>query len=149
LTHERTLPHSYMAVPVPAVVAKVEKIRTELTDPPRAIPVFLRNVITVRTDTSLLEILELVATNDFSQFPVYETNGFRGLLTENGITRWLAHHAKQGAAVVRLDGVVARGVLGDEETTENVVFVNPRTPVADVRSQFSQNELLEAVLISA
>ncbi len=148
IVHERTRPYGYLAVPVPVVITRLGQIYAELTEPRRAIPVFQRSVVTVGSETRLTEVLHLIATHDFSQFPVYENRVFRGLLTENGITRWVAHHALGGKAIVRLEGVLACELLGDEETRSNVAFVKAITPVADVRLMFSQQGLLEAALFT-
>lgn len=148
IVHERTRPYGHLAVPVPNVVTRLQEIYAELTDPQRAIAVFQRSVVTVDNDTHLREVLHLIATHDFSQFPVYDKRVFRGLLTENGITRWLSHHAVEGKASVSLEGVVAGELLKDEETNNNVAFVKATTPVADVKLMFSRSELLEAALLT-
>lgn len=79
---------------------------------------------------------------------MFERRTFRGLLTENGITRWLAHHLADGVAMFDLKRVRVLELLAEQETTHNVAFVGARTPTNDVRKLFSESDLLEAVLVT-
>jgi hypothetical protein len=80
---------------------------------------------------------------------VYEDNRFHGLLTENGITRWLARHVATKLSLVELEEELVAQVLQNEEERKNYCFVAPNMRVDDVCSLFASNSLLEAVLITA
>ena len=86
---------------------------------------------------------------DYSLFPAYKEGHFRGLLTENGITRWLGHHVATGLSSIELAGVPVEWVLQNEEERSNFCFVPPNTRVEDVASLFASHPLLEAVFITA
>ena len=105
LVHEKTHPYKNLAVPTIETVDMLEGIAQQFTNPARAIPTFRKAVETVETSTSLASVLRTIAKRDFSQFPVYESGAFRGLLTENGITRWLSHHVTTELSLVELDEV--------------------------------------------
>ena len=94
-------------------------------------------------------VLKTIKHRDYSQFPVYEDGRFRGLLTENGITRWLAHHVMTKLSLVELEDVPVKDVLESEERRRNYHFMPRDTRVDDVVAQFASGELLEAVLITA
>jgi CBS domain-containing protein len=80
---------------------------------------------------------------------VYEDKRFRGLLTENGVTRWLARHVSQSVSSVRLGDIPVLQVLQNEEERKNLQFVRHDMRVDDVTALFAKQTLLEAVLVTA
>ena len=80
---------------------------------------------------------------------MYEEKRFRGLLTENGVTRWLAHHVATALSLVELDDVPVGQVLQNEEERRNYHFVPRDMRVDDVSALFARQTLLEAALITA
>ncbi len=140
---------STLVVPTAQVVQNIETIAADLASPKRAIPTFKRKVITVNRDESLAAVLRLIDQHDFSQLPVYHDNRFIGLLTENGITRWLAHHVRTAISLVELEEAPVRLVVREEETAKNVDFLRSDATVEDVIEAFRGNPLLEAVLFTS
>jgi len=149
IVHGRTEPRRYVAIPTPAIAEQLKTCRDRLMNPARAIPTFQRTVQVVSTDESLAEALKKIDKRDYSQFPVYEDEHFRGLLTENGVTRWLAHHVVADLSLVELEDVRISQVLENEEDRRNWHFVSRNVRVDDVRALFANQALLEAVLITA
>jgi predicted transcriptional regulator len=62
----------------------------------------------------------LIKKHDYSQFPIYDEDEFVGLLTENGITRWLAKHVTQVLSLVDFEEIPVSALLQEEEMRENV-----------------------------
>ena len=149
IVHGKTEPYRYVAVPTPAVVRKLRACKDQLINPSRAYPTFHRKVETILLQDTSSRVLKIIAQRDYSQFPVYDADQFRGLLTENGITRWLAHHVTNHLSLVELDEVPVKQVLRNEEKRKTYHFVARDTHVDDVRGLFSSNEILEAVFITA
>ncbi len=84
--------------------------------------------------------------NNYSQFPVYSGDAFQGLLTENGITRWLARaHAGHETSIVDLEEERVDAVLALEEARESWAFVCRCAPIDKVFTLFLNKPLLEAV----
>ena len=148
IVHEKTRAYEYLSIPVPFVVEQIEKIRDRLLNPERVYPQFKQDVITIQPSTPLSEVLKLISQHGYSQYPVYEGKKFRGLLTENGITRWLADHVVEAMTLVELADESAEAVLLNEEARENYEFVARTELVDEVVSKFSHNIFLEAVLIT-
>jgi predicted transcriptional regulator len=149
IVHGRTEPYRYVAIPTPAIAEQLKTCRDRLINPARAIPTFQRPVQIVSPNESLAGVLKVVDKKDYSQFPVYEGRHFRGLLTENGITRWLANHVVTALSLVELDDVRISQVLKNEEHRRNWHFVSRNVRVDDVTALFANEALLEAVLITA
>jgi predicted transcriptional regulator len=148
IVHGKTEPYQYVAVPTPAIVLKLRACKDRLINPLRVFPTFQRKVETILLQDSLSQVLKIVAERDYSQFPVYDGERFWGLLTENGITRWLAHHVTHRLSLVELDDVPVEQVLHNEEKRKTYQFVGRGSHVDDVRGLFSSNEILEAVFIT-
>jgi len=149
IVHGKTEPYRYVAVPTPAVVLKLRTCKERLINPSRVFPTFQHKVETILLQDSLSHVLKIIAQRDYSQFPVYEAEQFQGLLTENGITRWLAHHVTNHFSLVELDEVPVKQVLRNEEKRKTYHFVSRDTHVDDLRGLFSSHEMLEAVFITA
>jgi hypothetical protein len=94
-------------------------------------------------------VLKVIEQRDYSQFPVYASERFLGLLTENGITRWLAHHVTSNLSLVELEKVSVKEVLENEEARKNCKFVAKDIRVNAIVGQFVSQETLEAVLITS
>jgi predicted transcriptional regulator len=147
LTHQRTTPYQYPAVPSTFTLAEVKKFRDALINPQKAIPTFQREVEFLSPDKSLAWVLGKINDCDYSQFPVYEGQTFLGLLTENGITRWLAHHTSN-ETIVDFEDEKIRQILPEEEERSNYTFVSRETLVDEIVEEFSENLFLEAALIT-
>jgi predicted transcriptional regulator len=149
IVHGKTEPYRYVAIPTPAIADQLRQCRERLMNPARAIPTFQRPVKAVSIRDTLAGVLKIINEQDYSQFPVYEDEQFRGLFTENGVTRWLAHHVVKTLSLVELDDISIGRVLRNEERRKNYHFVARNLRVDDVSALFAKEALLEAVLITA
>jgi len=147
--HEKRKPYEYVAIPTPTIAKALQDCKERLIRPVRVIPKVQQKVKTVAPSESLANVLKLIAECDYSQFPVHDSNGFSGLLTESGITRWLSRHVKNVLSLVELNDITIEQVLQDEEKRVNWLFVDRNKRLDDVTSLFAVNPLLEAVLITA
>src|SRR5262249_27500840 len=150
LVHWETRPNDYPAVPSDPLLERLRAIAARLAKPITAIPTFRRKVMTVSSSQSLADVLKRIRDLDFSQFPVYDgSSQFLGLLTENGITRWLAEHVTTEITLIELADIeVARVLRKESAKKENHRFVAADTSVQQVRRLFATEELLEAILFT-
>ena len=148
IVHNQVAPFERLAIPTLQVVEDIESIRAGFSD--KVIPKFQREVAVLTPDSSLAAVLGLVTKYGYSQFPVQQADGqFQGLLTETGITRWLARHtAAVKMSLVEFDDVSVAAVIGEEETKSNYSFVSRHHVVNEAFSLFAKSPLLEAVLIT-
>lgn len=148
IVHQKTKPYEYPATPTLMIMERLETILKELKNPVLVIPKFQKEVETVSLTDSIAGVLKLIAEKGYSQFPVYAGEQFKGLLTENGITRWLAHHVSEKISLIEFDEATVKEALPEEEKRQNWMFLSRNKAIDDVKQLFSDHELLEAVLIT-
>ena len=149
IVHDKTEPFHYPVVPTRAINEELRKCKERLINPARALPTFQRTVETISINDTLTTVLKTINHRDYSQFPVYEDKRFLGMLTENGVTRWLARHVVRTLSLVELDEIFVLHVLQSEEARKNHQFVPGDMRVDEVSALFAKQALLEAVLVTA
>lgn len=148
LVHKRTKPWEFVAVPTKGIVDRLKGLESHLLNPRRVHEAFQREVEILSVDDSLADALKIISMRDYSQFPIFAGDQFKGLLTENGITRWLANQVVTELSLIELNDIKIRAVLRKEEKRKNWVFV-PRDETVDALvERFSRAEPLEAALIT-
>lgn len=148
VVHRRYKPFQYISVPSEESVSDIERIRERLLKPRTARDEFKHNAIVVlQSSDPLTALLEHVRASDFTYFPVYDGESFAGLVTSNGVTRWLAR-AVTGISIIEFGDHHIRDVLSLEEERANVQFVPAHMPVEDVVYGFQVNVHLEAALVT-
>ena len=138
--------------PTPAAVDRISRIYDHLRRPPTILQAHrVCDVLTVSPADTASTVLHLVRANDFSQFPVYDDDQFLGLITENGITRWLAQYGAlpDPGAVSALDLLGAQEPYLSDGGTEyrDAEFRPSDTLVSEAIYRFFVNPVLEAVLV--
>lgn len=148
IVHEKRDPVEELATPALRVVERMERISNELKAPEKVEKRFVNeHVATVRSDQSLKDVLKMIVDHGFSQFPVISQGSIVGLLTENGITRWLSAEVLKESIIDFADITVAM-VLDHEEKRENMILVGRLRELNEVRLKFAGNSLLEAAIIT-
>lgn len=148
VVHQRERSYEYLSIPLPSIVENLERIRDQFKSPERVYPKFGKVVTSFQAEDVLSTVLTEIHAKDYSQFPIYKQNSFLGLLTENGITRWLANHSTQVMTLIELDEVTVFDLLGQEEQRSNYQFIPRDTTMLDAENFFVRNTLLEALLIT-
>jgi predicted transcriptional regulator len=148
LIHENRNLHEELAVPAESLVVRLERIAADLSAPEKVEKRFVgEGVATVKPDQSLKQVLQLVSGSGFSQFPVINDEKIVGLLTENGIARWLSSQVAT-ESMVEFAEVTVGMVLAHEEQRENMILIGRLRELNEVRMLFSANALLEAAVIT-
>ncbi|MYL36533.1 CBS domain-containing protein [Halobacillus litoralis] len=150
IVHERISGDYYIATPHEDVVHHLKSIKKTLEQPPEALTFATRPVLFFKTDTNLLHIMEAFGQHGISQFPIYdETRCFSGLLTNDGIVRFLAQRADNGD--ISLLHAEASDVLACEKHA-NVQFLSTTASVFDLEERFetslNENKKLKAVILT-
>lgn len=151
IIHERTDEH-VIAEPNDLAVCQIEHIQRLLEHPPRVIPVFQKQVLSMQAADPIAAAAYAMLVNNYSQLPIYEDREFSGLLTTEGITRWLGRCAPQG--MVNLEAVTIAEVLACrcEQPGQNYRFFSREETVFAALEAFQACEQcgqrLDAILIT-
>ena len=94
ITHERRGGDA-IAEPHDRIVTELQGLADALTNPPRLVPTFAKQVHTVDAGAAIDKVLNFFHPRNFSQVPVTSDGRVVGLLTTNTVARWLASQAKR------------------------------------------------------
>lgn len=147
IVHRRTSEEFLAAVPHSTTVAMLRSVVKNLLRPTTVGSLFQKDVVQFSTDDSIVELLRPVIQDAFSFFPVRNVNGFSGMLTGNGVMRWVANRA-QSTSAIDISEVTIGQVLQLEEGRENHKFVPIAMDVDDAVYMFSEIPELEALFIT-
>lgn len=125
-----------IAEPHNDIVAQIEELCKQLTQPEWVIPRFQRQVEQLTVYQSVSEALVVARQRSYSQFPIYDGKTFVGVLTDNGLSRWLASHIEEDIISLRESPLAE--VIEHEENRKNFEFVDAKTAVEDVRALFGR-----------
>lgn len=155
IVHELVEPEQIIAEPHIHVVEHIEQIAAIVERPPLVIPQFQREVYTVCSEDSILDVMAFVREHGYTQFPVYNPEGhFMGLLTDRCIARWLTFELEEVMHKVIDKIAVADVMVYDKTHGNNVSFLPQNATVFDAYSEFEDHTVseyprLEAILITA
>jgi predicted transcriptional regulator len=153
LAHDRSSMDGYPAHVSHRSLTDLESICKRLTDGAKVGERFKRRVTTVALDDSLHDVVKLALEKEFSQFPVLSNGRFQGLLTENGITRWLGRYSQTNTEPLDLSKVEVKRLLKEEEKEvgrEGAIysFASMNDPLDEVMGLFAKHPMLEVVLLT-
>jgi len=153
LIHEQSDRYGFPVVVTERSHARLVEIKDEIATINPISRKHKKAVTTIRPDTSLAAVLQLAYKKEFSQFPVVEEGGkFRGLVTENEITRWLGHHVGRKGATVNLAEVAITAVLREKVPDRKQIpifrFQSLEEPESIVMGLFILFPMLEVVLLT-
>lgn len=149
IVHNKTEENFYIADPHEEIVQEIEEIRDMIFEPPLALSIASQPVQVITPDTSLKDILNEIEKKEYSQFPIYDLTGFKGLLTEGGIAKWFSRHLI--GDLLSIENITAADIL-QLESVHNVAFLERAGSIYDLETifeeSFDRNEKLEAILIT-
>lgn len=150
IVHHRTSREFVIAEPHIEVVNRIEKIDRVLSKPKLVGQVFQKTVFTLQSTDSLAHVLDIIRRRKFTQFPVYEGQEFRGLITTVGITNWLATNLNEHH---QLNEIPTLGdILRHEKNRVNYKFISKYITIYDAEDIFKQGvergKRFEALLIT-
>ena len=153
LVHMRFRMHEHLSIPSPEAVRQIRALRDRLLNPIVAYS-FIRDrfpknlqVEEVVPTMTLAELLVAIQRSGFTQFPVIDGTGLKGLATSIGLTNWLAIGSGTLSLVDLADHTVA-DLLLCEESRANCELAARTALLDELFHRFSENVELEAVLIT-
>lgn len=150
MIHRKVKQNFYIAEPHQDIVEELVEIAEMLADPPLAIQYASKPVEYFETTTSVAQVLKVINSKPFSQFPIYNNKKCIGLITDGGMLKWFA---EQSSNVLSTDIQHAQiqEVLAFEKES-NVAFISKQATIFDAQSVFQQymekQQKLEAIVIT-
>lgn len=124
-----------IAEPLTETVELIEKILQEFKNPPKVIPNFKFEVYSVNEITPLMELLQEMKAQDFSQAPLLDGSGkVIEVIFTNTISRWLFDQMKQEEII--LPGVKVGELIPYIETKQNYILISRNTSVYEAAELF-------------
>ncbi|MDM1465166.1 CBS domain-containing protein [Myroides odoratimimus] len=118
----RTLNEKIIAQPTDEVVQDFELIYLKISTPIKVIPKFQFIVDGIDEDDKIDCILKTMREKSFSQFPVYDKQGYvKELISTNTISRWLAKNIENGDIII--ESPKAQDLLSSIEFEKNYKFI--------------------------
>ncbi|MDM5338194.1 hypothetical protein QUF84_13285 [Fictibacillus enclensis] len=121
-----------------------------MSKPNTVIPFFQTEVTIFGAANSLADMLSVIREKEFSQFPIYEGNTFRGLITEHGITNWMAKHVDED--IIQFSDTRLYDILPHIGEVGNYQFIGRNESIYIAEEKFKesikQGTRLDAILIT-
>lgn len=150
ISHGTYRDHRPIAEPLPETVDEISRIRALLLDPPLALNVLgPHQVQSFSPEDDVRQALGIIRQSTISQFPIYEGDTFRALLTTNTIARWVAADLDDND---HLDARSIGEVLDFAEDNDDAVFLSRQATAREVLEELTvpdrSGRLPRAVLIT-
>ncbi|AEB29989.1 conserved hypothetical protein [Carnobacterium sp. 17-4] len=146
MVHKKLIPNSYIAQPTDNVVKHIEQIEDEIKSPEKVYPLFKRDVVQFNFDDLFTKVLTTISERKFTHFPVYKNKELIGLLTEKGITMWLANQLED--ETIYLKKTMVEEIVLEDTRRNNYLFIKKNMSV-DVAADLLKNDRrLDALLIT-
>lgn len=150
IVHERIDPNMAIAEPHIKIVEKIKKIEGDLINPRTVYQDFQCEVYSFDQKDKLSELLKGIREKQFTQFPIFSNTDFVGLISENGITHWLAQNVDED--LIDLTETPLSAILKYEESKENYKFLKRNSPVAEAieifKNSIQNDKRIDAILIT-
>lgn len=128
------------------VINLIEKVVTNLPAHKNARDYMTEKIITFSLETSLDNVLREVKEKEISQFPIYQENDFIGLLTDNGISKWLSTQIKED--IISISETMVGDIIDRDENKMSYRFISERTSYQEIVNIFSTNYNMSALLVT-
>ncbi len=136
LVHETRTVDYELATPSQEVIDYLSFVRKQIIQPATAGQHFSRKVFSFNLEDSLERLLHFLDKKHLYQFPVFNSTGFAGVISHNGITNWLAHNFSNQ---MNFEEVKIKDIVADEESYYHYEIIKPETSLFDVEAMFSSN----------
>jgi predicted transcriptional regulator len=147
IVHDKQINEPIIEVP-DKTVKQIRTIRDSLLKPSLCGDLYKCTVHKLAPGDRISSLLENIKKYDFSQFPVYDENRLVGLVTENGITKWISTHMVEQGSLVELGDHTVDEVLNCDEKRQSYALLGRAQPVDAVINCFEQQRKLEAIIIT-
>ncbi|MCJ1782334.1 CBS domain-containing protein [Mammaliicoccus sciuri] len=135
LVHEPIRNNFTIAEPSDEIIKSLRDVRIKI-EHPNTVKLFHKDVIILDVNNTLIDVLNIIKEYSITQFPVFENNNFIGMLSDNGISKWLASVTKQ--ELVDLTEINLKEVINQDESRNSFVIVKSNLPLFEVEKSITK-----------
>lgn len=144
--------HSYtkdkiIATPLQETADSIQRIKDLIINTPKAYQTFKKDVLTINSENTLSEALEIMEDSFISQIPIIKDGVVIEILNGNTVARWLSSNV-----IVSTKETLVEELIPHIELSENYIIVNRDTDVYEVAYKFTTTTrrgwYLDAVFIT-
>lgn len=146
ITHQPNLKITEIADPSAELVLVLRKIVEQYSKPKRIGSYMkennFKNIVSFSSNDNLKEVLDKVSEFQYSQFPVFDKESYIGMITDNGITNWIANSIDAESNLIEnLKDVKIEKIITFEEKQNNVVKIYKEETIFSLISAFEEKEV--------
>lgn len=136
MEHKVTLNRPPFAEPSNHLISDILRTIEDIKNPSRVREIFLSKVVTFQVDDNLSQVLEIIKYENYSQFPVFDGDEFLGIISENGITAFLAKSVEED--IISIKEIKIKEILTviKDEAVDAYNIVNSNKLVYEVEDLF-------------
>jgi predicted transcriptional regulator len=135
LVHEHNS-KNILASPTDETLKRIKEIKNKIINPDVVGKIFKSKVSSFFINDTLDKVLADVKEFNYTQFPIFSKDGFVGVLSENGITHWLAQEADND--IISINETKLKDVIRLEEINNNYRLINPNSSIYDLLDIFQK-----------
>lgn len=125
-----------IAEPHDFTVQRMLKIYNDITKPKKVYPTFGFEVLGAKLDDKIIDIMMEMKRLSFSQFPVFDENGYVvELINNNTISRWLCENFDENGDVIAED-VKVGDLISEIEFKNNYRFISKDESIFEAYDMF-------------
>lgn len=136
LVHSTINEHESIANPSQSLIEEMKVVKEKIEYPKVVSDLFLEKVISFNQNDKLKDVLETIKENQISQFPVFQENKLIGLISENGITNFLAHSITDD--LISISGTTVRDILDNDKEKNSYEIIPENKSIFDIESIYSK-----------
>jgi CBS domain-containing protein len=136
IIHHRAYPDEIIAEPNVSTIRRFRRISREIMKPRLVFPTFKRKIMEFPWDIPLQNALEYMKANDFSQIVIRDRDDNLNLLTNEGVSKWLADVSLKG--MINVSDFVINDALAFEDKGQFLLMQREET-VSKARDAFDNS----------
>ena len=136
LTHKTISGKEAIAIPSDLLIKEIEDITEKIKYPKTVKDLFLSTVVTFNQTDLLSSVLKIVKEKSYSQFPVFNHNKLVGVISEKGITNFLAHSISDD--VITIKDITIKDIISVHEEENMYEVITADRSIFDIESIFNQ-----------
>jgi len=141
LVHEKVSVDFELAIPTKEIIARIKHIRESIEMPGTVEEFFSKEVVTLHVNDPLSKLLARVKETPYSQFPIFSKEGMVGVLSDNGVAKWLAREfSEEDDDIVNLRYTRVGDLIQAKEVKNKGFYqyriINPKTSLYLVEEIF-------------